>query len=200
VLFACAFSRTVFLILPISWKKAQAGRSHPVRFFVLSRKDRKTGIFDEGAAQITQYDPATQHLFIVNGDLPGIDVVNISHASAPTKDFSVPIDSFGSGVQSIAIHGNLVALAVSADPKTDPGWIAFFDTDGNFLDKVQVGALPDMVTFTPDGSRLLCANEGEPSDDYSIDPEGSVSIIAFEVDEKLYFATANEGDARDYDA
>jgi catechol 2,3-dioxygenase-like lactoylglutathione lyase family enzyme len=27
-----------------------------------------------------------------------------------------------------------------------------------------VGALPDMVTFTPDGSRLLVANEATPAD------------------------------------
>lgn len=48
---------------------------------------------------------------------------------------------------------------------------------GSFVSAFAVGALPDMLTFTPDGYLLLVANEGEPSDDYTVDPEGSISVI-----------------------
>ncbi|WP_249399718.1 choice-of-anchor I family protein [Corynebacterium qintianiae] len=35
-----------------------------------------------------------------------------------------------------------------------------------------------MVTITTDGKYALVANEGEPAEDYTVDPEGSVSVIA----------------------
>jgi hypothetical protein len=71
----------------------------------------------------------------------------------------------------------VVAVAVENPNRQAPGQAVFFDTEGAFLSAVTVGALPDMITFTPDGQKVLVANEGEPSPDYSVDPEGSISII-----------------------
>lgn len=51
------------------------------------------------------------------------------------------------------------------------------------LVEVTVGALPDMITFTPDCSTILTANEGEAGQDADglfVNPEGSVSIISVE--------------------
>jgi hypothetical protein len=88
------------------------------------------------------------------------------------------------GVQSIAVTGNLLAIAVQAANKTDNGVIAFYrlDSTGNasYVKNVEVGSLPDGIAFTPDGSKLVVANEGELSDDYatnSVDPLGSISVI-----------------------
>ena len=81
---------------------------------------------------------------------------------------------------SVDVHGasNTLAVAIAADVVGDLSHIAFYQaTDGTFLSAVQIGFMPDMLKFTPDGSQMVVANEGEPNDDFSLDPVGSVSII-----------------------
>ena len=83
-----------------------------------------------------------------------------------------------SEVNSVSVRNGVVALAVQATTKTDHGIVAFFSArDLSFISQVEVGALPDMLTFSPDGSMVVVANEAEPNADYSVDPEGSVSVI-----------------------
>ncbi len=136
-----------------------------------------TGVFDQGAAEICAYEPGSRRLFVTNAFTNAIDVVDLSDPSAPAKLFSIDMSTYGAGVNSVDVRGGVVAAAVEADPKTDPGKAVFLDLDGNLLSAVTVGALPDMLTFDPAGTRVLVANEAEPSDDYSVDPEGSISII-----------------------
>lgn len=89
------------------------------------------------------------------------------------------------GVQSLDVAGNLLAVAVSATPKTSAGVIAFYNISANgantFLKKVTVGSLPDSVAFSPDGNTLVVANEGELPVGFDpanpVDPEGSISVI-----------------------
>ncbi len=136
-----------------------------------------TGAFDEGASEIVAYDPSTQRLFVVNAQAARIDVLDISDPTAPALHSSIDVTPYGEVANSVDVHDGVVAVAVQNAVKTDHGMAVFFDTDGNFLSAVKVGALPDMITFTPGGKRVLVANEGEPNDDYTVDPEGSVTII-----------------------
>ncbi|MDQ3711073.1 MAG: choice-of-anchor I family protein [Acidobacteriota bacterium] len=135
------------------------------------------GVYNQGASEIVAHDPVTQRLFTVNGATSKIDVLSIVNPSQPTLLFSIALAPYGRQANSVAVKNGIVAVAVEANVKTDPGKAVFFDTNGNYLNAVTVGALPDMLTFTPDGKKVLVANEGEPSNDYTIDPEGSVSII-----------------------
>lgn len=136
-----------------------------------------SGHFNEGAAEIVAYDAASQRLFVSNAKLNTLDVLDASNPSQPSLSKTIDLSPYGAGVNSVAVKNGIVAVAVEAEPKQNPGQVVFFDTNGTYRNQVQVGALPDMLTFTPDGSRIVVANEGEPSADYSNDPEGSVSII-----------------------
>lgn len=138
----------------------------------------------EASAEITAFDPISQRLFVVNGALASVDVLDFSHPEAPTLITSIPASAFGadlSAVNSVAVHNGIVALAIEASPKTSPGVVAWLRaSDLQRLGTDTVGALPDMLTFTHDGRTLLVANEGEPNgyrQSSSVDPEGSVSVI-----------------------
>jgi hypothetical protein len=125
-------------------------------------------------SEIPAYDPVTKRIFSINPTLLRVDVLDISDPTDPALAFTVPL---GGRPNSVAIHDGVIAVAIENAIKTDLGFVQFFDTDGTLLSTVTVGALPDMLIFTPNGRRLLVANEGEPNDAYNIDPEGSVSII-----------------------
>lgn len=131
--------------------------------------------FGETGAEIVAYED--DRMYVVNGAKSVIEVADISDPAAPAHLFDISVAQWGGDVTSVDVHEGLLVAAVPAEVKTDPGKAVFFDASGQFLAAAEVGALPDMVTFSPNGSWVLVANEGEPSDDYSVDPEGSVTII-----------------------
>ncbi|HSF41910.1 MAG TPA: choice-of-anchor I family protein [Thermoanaerobaculia bacterium] len=140
-----------------------------------------TGLFDAGGAEIVAYDPDTQRLFVVNAEANRLDVLDIRQPWAPVRVSSIDLSPYGGGVNSVAVRDGIVAAAVENENKQAPGQVVFFDATGRLLSSVTVGALPDMLTFSPDGSWVLVANEGEPLDycapGLDNDPEGSVSVI-----------------------
>lgn len=131
----------------------------------------------EAGAEIAAFDPESIRLFVTNSNTNTLDRYDLGNPTAPVTLSPIDLSPYGAGPNSVAVANGLVAVAVEAAPAQDPGVIVFFDADGVLVGQVTVGALPDMVTFTPDGTRVLVANEGEPNDDYTVDPEGSVSII-----------------------
>jgi hypothetical protein len=138
----------------------------------------KTGVFDDGAAEIVAHDSINQRIFVINAAAATVVVLDINDPANPTKIGEIDVSALGAGVNSVAVYKGLVAVAIESDPKQNPGKVAFYDsTDLSHISDVTVGALPDMVTFTPNGRYTLVANEGEPNDEYTVDPEGSVSII-----------------------
>lgn len=137
----------------------------------------RSGRFDESAAEIVAYHPRTRTLYVTNADANSLDLLDLTDPSAPTLSSTVDLTAWGGGPNSVAVHGDLVAVAVENANKQANGLVVFLDPAGEYLGFAETGPLPDMVTFTPDGNTVLTANEGEPNDAYTVDPEGSVSVI-----------------------
>jgi Secretion system C-terminal sorting domain len=134
------------------------------------------GVTGTNSAEIVAFDPSTDRLYIANSIGQKMDVVNFSNPAAPTLITSISMAPYG-GINSIVAKNGIVAAAVENTNAQLNGSVVFFDQNGVFQNQVTVGAMPDMITFNQDYTKILTANEGEPNASYSADPEGSVSII-----------------------
>lgn len=152
----------------------------------------RADIFDAGAAEIVAHYAAKQQTLVVNAEAGTVQVLDSSDPEKPTAvtelktagmssadGASVPA---GAVANSVAVRADgLAAVALEAPTKTDDGWVGFFDLSGDEpkpLGAVRAGALPDSVVFDDEGTHAVIANEGEPAEDYSVDPEGTVSVVA----------------------
>ena len=140
----------------------------------------ETNIFDEGAAEIAAYDTNTGYVFFVNADANEVVALDISDPSNPTDVYTINVETqvTGGSANSVDVYDGTVAVAVEGANTTDNGFAVFYDaTDGSFISRAQVGIMPDNLSFNGDGTAVVTANEGEPVDDYSTDPEGTVSVV-----------------------
>ena len=137
-------------------------------------------IGEAGAAEISAFDPKTKRLFVVNNaGINKIDVIDLKDPTTMSVIASIPIDKYEGAVNSLDVHDGRLAAAIEAGNKQQPGKAVIFSTsDYAEIKVVPVGALPDMIHYSPDGKYILTANEGEPNSDYTMDPEGTVSIIS----------------------
>ncbi len=132
-----------------------------------------------GGAEISAFDPGSDRLYVTSN--AGLQVVDLSNPAAPSLIGVIDLTTLGfatTDVTSVAIKGGVVAVALPNADKAAAGQVVFLSAaTGALLGSATVGALPDMLTFTPDGSKVLMANEGEVISDANFGGEGSVSII-----------------------
>lgn len=132
---------------------------------------------DESCSEIAAYSAAASRVYVTNAAKNELRILDIDGDGMLTEFASIDLSDYGGGPNSVATYGDWVAVAVEADTKTDNGSVVVFDPAGENPMVLPAGALPDMLTFSPDGKYLVVANEGEPNDDYDVDPEGSISVI-----------------------
>ena len=171
----------------------------------------ESGQFNQDAAEIIAHSTASDTIFVVNAKIGGVDVLDVSTPADPDRVDQLILDDVWADageVTNIALqddiplrdgtHTTVLAVATVADPPQDPGRVVFYDaTARSYVASVDVGAVPDKVVFTPDGTRVLTADSGEPSEDYTVDPLGTVTIL--DVSDGIEEVTTEQVDFTDYD-
>lgn len=137
----------------------------------------KLGSFDSGAAEMLDYGKDSKRVFATNSENNSFSIIDISKPEAATLLKEISLSEYGSALTCVATKDGLVGVSMVGAEKQSPGKVVFFTTEGEFISAHETGALPDNLTFSPDGKFCVIANEGEPSDDYKTDPEGSISIV-----------------------
>lgn len=162
----------------VGWAAMTAGGAPP-RSIALA----PIGSYDTGLVGGTSGETSAlsgDRLFVTNSTGNSLDVVDVSDPAAPRLLRRVDLSPYGAGPNSVDARRGLVAVAVEAAPKTAPGKVVFLTPAGDVVASAVVGALPDMLTFTPDGKDVVVANEGE-AEGYlagQANPEGSISIVS----------------------
>jgi len=132
-------------------------------------------------AEIPAYDPPSKRMFVTGSS--GLQVIDMTVPTLPEVisliDFTnAPFNLSSTDVTSVAVRGGVVAAAVPNAVKSDFGTVVFLEAaTGALLGMATVGVLPDMVCFTPDGSKVLTADEGEVMEGGLDVAPGTVSII-----------------------
>ena len=144
------------------------------------------GSIQLAGAEISAYDADSERVFSTSP--VGLQIIDLSDPANPelvtTIDLSSGAFGFTNDLTSVAVYNGLVAVSVASANRTDPGKVFLLDVAGNLLASFTVGSLPDMVTFSPDGKKLLVANEAEATTldalaagaSY-VNPVGSISVI-----------------------
>lgn len=131
-----------------------------------------------GGSEVVAYEAG--NVYVTNGAANRIDVFSAINAAKLGELDLNQIDGFD-GVNSVAVSNGLVAVAfqrAAIDGVAQDGGIALFASVGlRLLDTVDVGNLPDMVRFSPDGTQIYTALEGEYDADLTTQGLGGIAIV-----------------------
>ena len=146
---------------------------------------------DGGVAEIVKYNKYNQTMYLVSGKTQSVHIVNLNNVNSNSNTTleatkTVTLESIGindaGDITSVDISpdGKETAIAIQHKDYDKNGYIARFDANGQLISIHEAGIQPDMITYSPDGSLILTANEGEPRQGYeagTVDPKGSITAL-----------------------
>ncbi|MBP3306417.1 MAG: copper amine oxidase N-terminal domain-containing protein [Anaerotignum sp.] len=153
---------------------------------------------DGGVAEIISHDKMKNQAWVVNGATGKLDILSLDQVTGgisekmSAKSLDIPAiiakaapDFQYGDMTSVAVHGEkgIVAVALQDVDYNKHGYAAILTTDEELLTMMEAGCQPDNIVFTPDGRKILVANEGEPREGIGegiVDPAGSVTVITLD--------------------
>ena len=140
---------------------------------------------DGGVAEIVKYNKYNQTMYLVSGKTQSVHIVNLNNVNS-NSNTTFTLESIGindaGDITSVDISpdGKEISIAIQHKDYDKNGYIARFDANGQLISIHEAGIQPDMITYSPDGSLILTANEGEPRQGYeagTVDPKGSITAL-----------------------
>ena len=127
-------------------------------------------------AEISAFMPEKKVLFVVGGENV-LEVVDLADPANPKKISEIKLPG---GASSVTVNGDLVAVSLLNNPEWKMGHVQVmrYNKKLEVLGKHELCYMPDMITFTPDGTNLLVACEGSPDETFSEDPEGGIGVLS----------------------
>lgn len=72
----------------------------------------RSGIYYDSATEIVEYDAATKRLFVTSAANNGIYVLDVSDVTNIKEVKLIDLGAYGTGVNSVSVHGGKIAVAV----------------------------------------------------------------------------------------
>lgn len=176
----------VMTALTTTWGAAQ---TEAMMLVEQERYDSGVQNEDGGTTEIVSYNTHNDMMYVVNGTTKKVEALQRGAMDKPVLSIDLaqalrdvkPDFTYGDlSSVSVSPTTNMIAVAVQAASYDEAGLAVILDAEGNILHAIEAGIQPDNITFTPDGTKILVANEGEPREGYdapAVDPQGTITVI-----------------------
>jgi hypothetical protein len=136
-----------------------------------------TDVFNNGGVEGLAYDAVSKRIYYTSPKGNSLGILDASNPAALKRIDTIPMGTLGGKIKNVLVLPGQIAVALEANGANNNGKVVIFNERKEVVKEYTVGPAPDGMALTPDNRKILVANEAPPNNDYTNDPEGSVSII-----------------------
>lgn len=139
----------------------------------------QSGAYATGGLVASDYDALSKRLFVANAAENKVDILALRQLSKIGRIGRIDLDPYGARPIDLLFDRSYLIVLMENQFPQGQGRLVFFDSLGAYVNQVFVGSAPRDLHLTSNGNYLLVANQGRPSEDYTQDPDGSLSLLPY---------------------